>query len=211
MHDRVPTPGQEGRVLITPENGDAAYYAKLVMADNPTQAGTPLNKETLLQDSTAALYGMDSDAVPDDIFSWIFPQIGENVVSRVCISFKSSGNFVAPQNMLGGKALIVAVGGGGAGGAGNGGKTGGGGGGSGRITIATVTLTPGTTYSVVVGAGGQTVNGGNGGNGGTSSFGTLISASGGNGGYSFGNGSRGGDGEAGGGGGRNGGAGGNGR
>ena len=68
MQDRVPTPGQEGRVLITPENG-SPYYAKIAMADNPTPAGTPLNKDTLLKDATAALYGLGTDAVPDDVLA----------------------------------------------------------------------------------------------------------------------------------------------
>ena len=70
MEDRIPTPGQEGRVLITPENG-SPYYAKIAMADNPTQAGTPLNKDTLLKDATAGLYGLGSDAVPDDVLSLV--------------------------------------------------------------------------------------------------------------------------------------------
>ena len=68
MQDRVPTPGQEGRVLITPENG-SPYYAKIAMADNPTQAGTPLNKSNLLKDVTAALYGLPNTAVPDDVLA----------------------------------------------------------------------------------------------------------------------------------------------
>lgn len=66
MQDRTPTQGQEGRVLITPENGSPAYHAKVEMADNPSQAGTPLNKATLLKDATAALFGLGTDAVPDD-------------------------------------------------------------------------------------------------------------------------------------------------
>lgn len=70
MEDRTPTPGQEGRVLITPENGSAQFYAKVTMADNPTNPGTPLNKETLLKDATAALYGLGTDAVPDDVFQF---------------------------------------------------------------------------------------------------------------------------------------------
>lgn len=36
-----------------------------------SQAGTPLNKDTLLKDATAALYGLGSDAVPDDVFSML--------------------------------------------------------------------------------------------------------------------------------------------
>lgn len=71
MQDRIPTQGQEGRVLITPEDGSPAYYAKVEMADNPSQAGTPLNKATLLKDETAALYGLGTDAVPDDVFAYV--------------------------------------------------------------------------------------------------------------------------------------------
>ena len=70
MQDRVPTPGQEGRVLITPENG-SPYYAKIEMADNPTQVGTPLNMATLLKNSTAALFRLPSDAVPDDVLAYL--------------------------------------------------------------------------------------------------------------------------------------------
>lgn len=69
MKDRVPA--NPGRVLITPENGAAAYYATMTRADNPTQQGDPLNKNTLLKDATAALFGMGADAVPDDVFAAI--------------------------------------------------------------------------------------------------------------------------------------------
>lgn len=65
MKDRVPI--NPGRVLITPENGNAAFYATMTRADNPTQEGDPLNKNTLLKDATAALYGLGADAVPDDV------------------------------------------------------------------------------------------------------------------------------------------------
>lgn len=66
MLDRVPV--NPGRVLVTPENGGAAYYATLTRADNPTQEGTPLNKASLLKDATAAKFGLGTDAVPDDVF-----------------------------------------------------------------------------------------------------------------------------------------------
>ena len=69
MQDRTPTPGQEGRVFITPENGSAPFYAKVEMADNPTNPGTPLNKDSLLKDATAALFKLGADAVPDDVLS----------------------------------------------------------------------------------------------------------------------------------------------
>lgn len=69
MEDRTPTPGQEGRVLITPENGSSPFYAKVEMADNPTQEGTPLNKNSLLKDATAALFtGLPENPVPDEVF-----------------------------------------------------------------------------------------------------------------------------------------------
>lgn len=71
MQDRVPV--NPGRVLIAPENGGAAYYATLTRADNPTQEGTALNKANLLTDATAALFGLDASAVPNDVFSMVAP------------------------------------------------------------------------------------------------------------------------------------------
>lgn len=65
MQDRIPV--NPGRVMISPENG-AAYYATMTRADNATQEGTPLNKNSLLRDATAALFGLGADAVPDDVF-----------------------------------------------------------------------------------------------------------------------------------------------
>ena len=53
MTDRVPTPGKEGRVKLTFDD-ESVQYAKIEMADEPTQKGTPLNKATLLSDETAA-------------------------------------------------------------------------------------------------------------------------------------------------------------
>lgn len=69
MLDRVPT--KPGRVLITPEDGSAAFYATMTRADEPTQEGNPLNKITLLRDATAALFDFDAQAVPDDIFRFL--------------------------------------------------------------------------------------------------------------------------------------------
>lgn len=71
MQDRIPTPGMEGRVLVTPEGGGTPFYATITMADNPTQEGTPWATVTVLQNSTAALYGLGGDAVPDDVFSML--------------------------------------------------------------------------------------------------------------------------------------------
>lgn len=78
MKDRVPS--NPGRVLVTPENGGAAYYATLTRADNPTQEGTPLNKANLLTDATAALFGLDANAVPNDVFSIVHTLIARNAM-----------------------------------------------------------------------------------------------------------------------------------
>lgn len=68
MKDRIPTPGQEGRVQIEYEDG-TKVFAKISMADNPTEQGTPFATATMLTDEVAALFGMDGSAVPNDIFS----------------------------------------------------------------------------------------------------------------------------------------------
>ena len=68
MQDRVPL--YPGRVVLTPVSGQANTY-DMTRADQPTQEGTPLNKASLLKDATAALYGLGTDAVPDDALSAI--------------------------------------------------------------------------------------------------------------------------------------------
>ena len=69
MQDRIS--GKPGRVLITPENGAAPYYAVMTRADEPEQEGTPLNKANLLTDETAALFGLGADAAPNDALAWV--------------------------------------------------------------------------------------------------------------------------------------------
>lgn len=68
MKDRIPT--YPGRVTLVPVEGQANTY-DLIRADQPTQTGTPLNKSTLLKDATAELFGLTSDAVPDDAFAFL--------------------------------------------------------------------------------------------------------------------------------------------
>lgn len=68
MQDRTPTPGQEGRALITPEDGSAPFYAKIQMADNPTEPGTPYNKESVLMDITCDTIGIQHTSTPNDAF-----------------------------------------------------------------------------------------------------------------------------------------------
>lgn len=89
--------------------------------------------------------------------------------------FTSSGIWTCPAGV---KSVHVQVfGGGGAGGSCSDGG-GGGGGGGGHMKSQTLSVVPGTTYQITIGAGATSV----GGNGGATSFGTLLSANGGNGG-----------------------------
>ena len=64
MQDRVSL--YPGRVKLVPVAGQENTY-DMVRADSPTQEGTPLSKESFLKDATAALYGLDETAVPDDV------------------------------------------------------------------------------------------------------------------------------------------------
>ena len=66
MHDREPT--YPGRVTMTPVFGQENTY-DMERADKPLQQGTPLNKATLLKDATAALFGLGTGAVPDDVLA----------------------------------------------------------------------------------------------------------------------------------------------
>ena len=59
-----------GRVKLVPVAGQENTY-DMVRADSPTQEGTPLNKDSLLKDATAALFGLGADAVPDDVLAII--------------------------------------------------------------------------------------------------------------------------------------------
>lgn len=69
MQDRIPA--NPGRVLITPEDGGAAFYATVTRADNPSQKGTPLNKASLLTDATAGKFGLSAETTPNDVFAWL--------------------------------------------------------------------------------------------------------------------------------------------
>ena len=73
MQDRVPT--YPGRVKLIPVQGQENTY-DMERADQPTQVGTPLNKATLLKDATAALFGLGTDAVPDDVLKQIPKTVG---------------------------------------------------------------------------------------------------------------------------------------
>ena len=66
MKDRIPL--YPGRVTLTPVDGQENTY-DMARADQPTQEGTPLNKASLLKDTTAATLGLSGDPTVDDAFS----------------------------------------------------------------------------------------------------------------------------------------------
>lgn len=68
MQDRLPL--YPGRVKLTPVSGQESIY-DMERADEPTQIGTAINKANLLKDGTAALFGLSSNAVPDDVHNWV--------------------------------------------------------------------------------------------------------------------------------------------
>lgn len=105
------------------------------------------------------------------------------------VMIKTNMNWVAPDNITG-EAHIICYGAGGGGACNNNKNNGGGGGGGGWFNEIDVALTPGASYTVTIGAGGGRATWNNSSksyshatSGGTTSFGTILSASGG----SFGN------------------------
>lgn len=189
MEDRIPTPGQEGRVFITPEDGSPPYHAVLTMADNPTQEGTPLNKETLLQDSTeVAIFGNANNRTVDEAFSGVIAHIWK-LIDVLDGSSSMSGEWVVPDFFGDGQPYdlgVYMIGGGGSGCAAWGADIDksyyafGGFSGVGKNFILK-NVSPGTEYAYVIGQGGLSVfsevdsatgsHSTSGNNGGTTSFG----------------------------------------
>lgn len=66
MKDRVSL--HPGRIKLIPVEGQENTY-DLERADEPVQEGTPLNKNSILKDTTAELFGMNEEALPDEVFA----------------------------------------------------------------------------------------------------------------------------------------------
>lgn len=194
MKDRVSL--YPGRVLITPEDGSPAFYATMTRADEPTQAGDPLNKATLLSDAVAALMGLGQEATPNDMFAALSKtrRVDRLVVKRIAASCQ----WRVPKAV--GQLFKVYVSGGGGGGGGawkseySAGP--GGGGGSGEVVVDTLTLADGELIDIECGNGGSGGTFGlsddsqtamatctSGKDGGATTFGNYLKAIGGKGGY----------------------------
>lgn len=180
MKDRIPT--HPGRVELHPVEGQPNTY-DLVRADAPAEEGTPLNKASLLKDSTAALFGLDETAAPDDVYKIIYGQKLKLLYSKTTAGAES----ITLKTDRPVRLIAVIIGGGGGGGASIRYAAASSsetyfckavGGGSGHLVIARYELRSTQKVSVVVGSGGSggiktydgTAGGASGGsNGGTSS------------------------------------------
>jgi hypothetical protein len=125
------------------------------------------NQTLTLPDSTGTV-ALTSDIVSGGARAELFTTTG-------------TSTFTVPAGVTAVKVTVVA-GGGGGGGPSAQSRAGGGGGGGGTAIEWVTGLTPGSTVTVTVGAGGTATAGANGGTGGTSSFGAFCSATGGAGG-----------------------------
>ena len=119
--------------------------------------------------------------------SWIsFTTSATNDCLTNCQAFTSNGTFTVPAGVT--KIKVIVIGGGAGGGGGGANGLAGGGGGAGGYAEGIFTVVPATNYAVTIGGGGTGGTAGGGGagnsgnNGGNSSFGALISATGGQGG-----------------------------
>lgn len=75
MKDRISTEILENGAIRYAEydaNGNFIQNRYLLLNDAPTQEGTALNKANLLKDTTAALYGLTDEAVPDDVLGELY-------------------------------------------------------------------------------------------------------------------------------------------
>ena len=121
-----------------------------------TQMGTPFAKSQVLTDETAALYGLSSTAMPDDVYAWIGEGRQLSDLFTCVEKITTSKTWTAPSDIVGTvRAYVFGGGGGGGGTAGkDAGKHGGpGGGGGGHLAIGDVVVAPGRSVNAIIGAG----------------------------------------------------------
>lgn len=92
---------------MTPVAGAANTY-DMVRADVPIEEGTPINKETLLQDSTATLLGLETDATPDDALKAIINKVNAtNTKLNGLITYGTSDLTAGSSNLATGTVYLV--------------------------------------------------------------------------------------------------------
>lgn len=96
MKDRISL--HPGRVRLVPVPGQEHTY-DLVRADEPTQEGTALNKETLLKDATAAALGLTADALPDDALNKVKGLIDKAQAAANAAQSRADNTFTKTQTL----------------------------------------------------------------------------------------------------------------
>ena len=138
--------------VVLPDGTKVAENAELVLKNPVTQEGTPYNKEAVLQDATAALYGLE-DATVDEVLG-IIPSLYWDEIAR----FDEAGAFTWTAD-FDGKIGIFLIGGGGIGASNVYSSTSRdyslSGGASGYVKHTTITVQTGDQISIIVGAGGK--------------------------------------------------------
>lgn len=75
MKSNIPASTTLAQLIQMWNNGTFPYDIGPLNSAGISQQGTPLNKDTLLKDATAALYGLTNTAVPDDVLRRVLQTI----------------------------------------------------------------------------------------------------------------------------------------
>ena len=114
-------------------------------------------KSECITGTTAMSLGLPSNATPNDAFLKLTrTSSAENLIY---IEFTGSTTWIAPNDIVDNKITVLCCGGGGGGGTGSS-EAGGGGGGGGYIVKQDFTISPGTSYNIIIGAGGAAAQAG---------------------------------------------------
>lgn len=91
MKSNIPSSTTLAQLIQMLNNGTFPYDIGTINPAGISQQGTPLNKDTLLKDATAALFGLSASAVPDDVLTKIFNLIDTLETNSVKIT---AGSYV---------------------------------------------------------------------------------------------------------------------
>ena len=175
MPANTPTLGEDGKIpqeQLPDLNFDTAGSAAAVQGNlnahinnkqNPhgvtaAQVGA-YTKSECITGTTAMSLGLPSNATPNDAFLKLTrTSSAENLIY---VEFTNSTTWTAPSGIVDNKITVLCCGGGGGGGHGSGDNLiGGGGGGGGHIVKQDFTISPGTSYNIIIGAGGAATQAG---------------------------------------------------
>jgi len=185
---------QVGSLTFTPSSGATDTVLYWSDGTNTSLSTTTSPKTSVLPYPLVTAAGQSRNFIVVNVAANGLNTLGGSVSTGTAPSqtytatYTSSTTWTAPSGVNSIQALVVAGGGGGAGGYNTNGQGGpgygAGGGGGGAVSYnASMSVTPGTTYTLTVGSGGSAGNpsnqagwGSGGGNGGSSSFGSLLVA-----------------------------------